>query len=527
MHVYKLKHVLAGAGLSLGLAFGAAAASAALPTPPAPAENPTTEAKRILGKALFWDEQLSSDNTVACGSCHQPRFGGGDPRRQRSPGKDGRLGTEDDTFGSPGVGHMNALGVRTRHPIFGDGPMVGTRTAPSYFGGLWNKTSFWDGRAGSMFTDPVSGKVEIAQGGALENQAMGPLLNDAEMAHEKRQWPELMSALKQAKPLALARRLPPDLKTGIAGKSYPQLFARAFGDPAITPTRIAFAIAAYERTLVADQSPWDLDQAGIKPLSEEARSGKAWFKYKKCDLCHKPPFFSDDTFKAIGLRPAFHDFGRRAVTGDKADGGRMHVPSLRNAMLRTSFMHTGEFTTLEEVLDLYAQRARGERDTLPDGTDYAPSTAETDRAGIKAFLTEALVDPRVKAETYPFDRPQLRSERLAADKGPPGEPSALKAQLAGKVVKLSWRSPVGGAEDYQISRNGQSVGFSTDAAFIDETAKLGQVYLYRVAARSVGAKASGSTAAIGATQYAWLWPLAGLLFIAAAGGWWWRRWKRA
>lgn len=520
MHILKSKTAFL-AGL---IAIGLCGAAVALPPPPTPRENPTTEAKRILGKALFWDEQLSSDNTVACGSCHQPRFGGGDPRRERGPGQDGKLGTPDDVFGSPGVGHMNAMGVRARHAVFGDGPMVGTRTAPSYFGGLWNKTSFWDGRAGETFKDPVSGKVEISEGGALENQSMGPLLNDAEMAHEKRQWPELMSALKQAKPLALARKLPPDLKAGIAGKSYPQLFRQAFGDPAITPTRIAFAIASYERTLVADQTPWDLDQAGIKPMSEAARAGKAWFEYKKCDLCHKPPLFSDDTFKAIGLRPAFHDFGRRDVTGDKKDGGRMHIPSLRNVVLRRSFMHTGEFTTLEEVLDLYAQKARGERDPLPDGSDYAPSTDESDRAGIKAFLTEALVDPRVKAETFPFDRPQLRSERAAADRQqlPAGPLSALRAQLAGKVVKLSWRAPAGGAEDYQISRNGQVVGFSTDRGFTDETIQPARVYFYRVAARSVGAKASGAATAVGATQYAWLWP-AGLIAMAGGGAVLWRR----
>jgi len=50
----------------------APAALAQLPPPPVPAENPITESKRVLGKILFWDEQLSSDNTVACGSCHSP-----------------------------------------------------------------------------------------------------------------------------------------------------------------------------------------------------------------------------------------------------------------------------------------------------------------------------------------------------------------------------------------------------------------------------------------------------------------------
>ncbi|PCI76408.1 MAG: hypothetical protein COB20_10545 [SAR86 cluster bacterium] len=43
---------------------------------PAPDENPITESKRVLGKILFWDEQLSSDDTVAYGTCHKPAAGG-------------------------------------------------------------------------------------------------------------------------------------------------------------------------------------------------------------------------------------------------------------------------------------------------------------------------------------------------------------------------------------------------------------------------------------------------------------------
>ncbi|MEL6908320.1 MAG: cytochrome c peroxidase, partial [Planctomycetota bacterium] len=57
-----------------------AAAQGPLQAPPAPAANPTTPEKAVLGKILFWDEQLSSDGTIACGTCHIPGVGGGDPR---------------------------------------------------------------------------------------------------------------------------------------------------------------------------------------------------------------------------------------------------------------------------------------------------------------------------------------------------------------------------------------------------------------------------------------------------------------
>src|SRR5689334_16213109 len=80
-----------------------------LPPPPVPPGNPITTAKANLGKTLFWDEQLSSSRTVACGTCHRAETGGSDPRSVNgtasatNPGPDGILGNADDLTGSPGV----------------------------------------------------------------------------------------------------------------------------------------------------------------------------------------------------------------------------------------------------------------------------------------------------------------------------------------------------------------------------------------------------------------------------------------
>ncbi|MBT8441678.1 MAG: cytochrome-c peroxidase, partial [Gammaproteobacteria bacterium] len=74
--------------------FAAGHAGAELPPVPVPAANPITEEKRVLGKILFWDEQLSSDDSIACGTCHIPSAGGADPRAGLHPGTD--PGTLDD-----------------------------------------------------------------------------------------------------------------------------------------------------------------------------------------------------------------------------------------------------------------------------------------------------------------------------------------------------------------------------------------------------------------------------------------------
>src|SRR5690554_6040271 len=185
------------------------AAVAGLPPVPVPAENPITEPKRVLGKILFWDEQLSSDDSVACGTCHRPASGGADPRVGRHPGTD--PGTIDDVLGSPGIAALDRHGRPVEHPVFGRRPQVTARTAPSIFGALWASELFWDGRASSVFRDPVSGEVLIERHGALESQAAATLMNDAEMSSRGRTWADLTEKLERARPLALATEWPADV----------------------------------------------------------------------------------------------------------------------------------------------------------------------------------------------------------------------------------------------------------------------------------------------------------------------------
>ena len=88
-----------------------------LEPPPAPPANPVTATKIYLGKTLFWDEQLSSTRTVACGTCHHSATGGVDPRSvlatatSTHPGPDALFNTNDDIRGSAGVPVNNADGT--------------------------------------------------------------------------------------------------------------------------------------------------------------------------------------------------------------------------------------------------------------------------------------------------------------------------------------------------------------------------------------------------------------------------------
>jgi len=401
------------------LAAPASALQGPLLPPVAPPENPTTPEKAVLGKALFWDEQLSSDGTVACGTCHRPGAGGADPRVRfgampAHPGPDGVPGTPDDAAGSRGVARATSSGHAIEDALFGFDVQATRRTTPSMIEAAYFDELSWDGAASPSFVDPLTGLVLIPSGAALESQSLPPILSDVEMADEGRTWRDVAERLAAARPLAMASALPPDLAQASAhAGGYPGLFADAFGDDAITPARIAFALAAYQRTLVPDQAKFDRvmrDEASFTPAENRGfdafRSPQA-----RCNNCHSGRLFSDRQYHNLGLRPIYEDEGRSAITADPFDRGRFKTASLRNVALRERYFHTGasHLTSLQQVIAFYD----GGGGPFPDNRDpllgiiTVPPQVGDD---IIAFL-DTLTDPRVAAEAAPFDRPTLWSER--------------------------------------------------------------------------------------------------------------------
>lgn len=386
----------------------------ALEPPPEPAGNPVTAAKVALGKALFWDEQLSSTRTIACGTCHLPEKGGVDLRavlgtaRSRHPGPDGLLGTGDDVTGSPGVPATNAAGVAIWDALRGFQEQVTGRSARSSIDAAFFGDLFWDGRASGTFRDPLTNAVVLASGGALESQSLGPILNTTEMAHAGRTWSDVTTQLAAAWPLALASNVPAGLARWIGARTYPELFEDAFGTAEITPVRIAFALASYERTLFSDRTPFDEANAGLRVRAGAVARGLNAFTTKTCVTCHAGVTFSDGLPHFIGVRPAGapEDAGRFDVTGNPADRGKFITPSLRNVALRGPFMHTGTIASLDDVFRFYDR-----------GGDFGGATNEirginlngNDRADLAALL-DTLTDPRLTARQFPFDRPTLFSE---------------------------------------------------------------------------------------------------------------------
>jgi cytochrome c peroxidase len=383
--------------------------------PPAPPGNPVTATKAYLGKALFWDEQLSSTRTVSCGTCHFAGNGGSDSRsvgstaRATNPGFDGIFNTPDDVFGSPGVMSSHADGTYNWAPIYGFKEQVTGRKSKSYIDAAYANSLFWDGRATGIFIDPISGAIVLQNGAALESQVLAPPVNTGEMAHEGRNWLDVASRVSVSKPLALAPTVPEGLKTWIGGRSYAELFEEAFGTSEITPARIAMAIATFERTVYSDRTPFDAAVSGIQPLTAQEQRGQGVFNQAQCNGCHAGALFSDNQFHYIGLRPTNEDTGRFQVTGDPQNLGEFRTPSLRNVELRTPYMHDGRFSTLEEVVEFYN---RGGDFTAPnkDPRVRPRNLSPQQKADLVAFLKRPLTDSRVAAGNGQFNRPMLYTE---------------------------------------------------------------------------------------------------------------------
>jgi cytochrome c peroxidase len=182
---------------------------------------------------------------------------------------------------------------------------------------------------------------------------------------------------------------------------YRERFGKAFGGE-ISYTTIARALAAFERSVLTFNSPYDRFQAGNKgALTKEQQEGMALFNGKAgCSSCHMPPLFIDNRFHALGVPqvgPPAEDLGRFTVTGDDRDRGAFRTPTLRNVTLTAPYMHDGALATLDEVIAFYDAGGG----TVPGrrSPDIGPlDLSERERKALVAYLeslTDKTTDTRV------------------------------------------------------------------------------------------------------------------------------------
>jgi cytochrome c peroxidase len=153
-------------------------------------------------------------------------------------------------------------------------------------------------------------------------------------------------------------------------------------------------LAAFERTLVSRNSPFDRFLAGDQSaLSEEARRGWELFRGDAgCLRCHHGSNFSDSKFYRLGT--TFQDPGRGAITGEKRSYYAFRTPGLRDVARTAPYLHDGSLETLAQVVEFYY---RGAPLPAPDGfpLDIAPLLGQSysEISAIVAFLESLSGEP--------------------------------------------------------------------------------------------------------------------------------------
>ena len=389
-----------------------AQADAPLPTPQFPDENPLLPDQDILGKFLFWEEQISRDNTMSCGTCHIHEAGGTDPRVAINPGPDGEFGTDDDILGSAGVVRHDLNNELIHEGSFFPNVQVTGRQAPSTINSALNFSQFWDGRAEEVYVDPMSGLQEIAYGGSLESQAAGPPTSDVEMGPVAQTWENIVAKLATVRPLALATDLPADMQDFLdTYGNYPNMFEAVYGSPVIDSKGVVFAIANYERTLISNETVLDDFLGGkISQFPPQYQPGFDLFQGNaNCATCHTMPLTHDSDFHNIGVRPDSEDFGREDFTGDIADRGKFKTPHIRNLRLSSPYFHAGTKDTITELVEFYNNGGDFPGPNL-DVSLLPLNLTQQEKDDLILFLDEATLDQRVVDNAFPFTRPTLRSE---------------------------------------------------------------------------------------------------------------------
>lgn len=298
-----------------------------------------------------------------------------------------------------------------RNTSEGIGDQVGRRNAPPTFNVAFYDTQFWDGRAAT-----------------LEDQAKLPITNPIEMG------------MPDGNAATAAISSDPEYQA-----AFQAAYARApnFED-------IGRAIAAFERTLVFINSPFDRFVRGdVSAISADARAGFALFNGKgRCNSCHQMsgsrPLGTDNRFHNIGVSARHQDFeelakrglaaiaqdastesidrlaletdlselGRFTVTRNRSDIGAFKTAGVRNAGITAPYMHDGSLATLWDVVDHYNKG--GEPNPFLDGGIEPLALTDQEVDQLVAFMF-SLTDDRLAAQN---DAEQERQRKLASERRP-------------------------------------------------------------------------------------------------------------
>ncbi|MFZ9388114.1 MAG: cytochrome-c peroxidase [Chitinophagaceae bacterium] len=310
-----------------------------------PGNNPITDNGATLGRVLFYDKNLSLNNTISCASCHKQANGFSDPAA-KSTGFNGGL---------TGRNSMSLIDA-VYYP---------------------NGRFFWDQRAPT-----------------LENQVLTPVQDLVEMGMTL---PALVTKLKN---LAY---YPPLFKNAFGDTVVTS------GRIAAALSQFVRSIVSYQSKYDAGRNtfppvPAPPPNAPFPNFTAQENRGKEIFLSPQggCAPCHGSETFTAPEEKNNGLDMSTTDRGFGAVINNTNLDATFKVTTLRNVELTAPYMHDGRFATLEQVVEHYSSGVKNHPNLspqlrLPNGLPRLANLTAQDKAALVAFL-KTLTDNTLSSE---------------------------------------------------------------------------------------------------------------------------------
>lgn len=363
---------------------------AAIPQDP---KNPLTKAKVTLGRFLFFETGLGIDasqnagmETYSCATCH-------DPQTAFKPAA--QQGVADGGFGYGTAGEM-----RVKNPAYGDFEVDAQAIRPlTVLNVAFVSNTFWDGRFGGNNVNIGTEHLWNDVDGTTFNELgmLGPESQNIEGVHVHR----MRMGKERAEEFG-----------------YKDLYDEAFPEfdesERYGQVTTAFALTAYIRALITDQTPWQRWLRGDKLAmsDEEIKGALVFFGKARCFNCHTGPALSAVEFHALGVKNLHQahpnplattvddarNFGRGGFTGKDEDMFAYKIPQLYNMKDNPFFFHGGSKTSLEEVVE-YKSKAQTENPDVPQerlSSKFQPFELTHDETkSLLEFLKHSLYDPNL------------------------------------------------------------------------------------------------------------------------------------
>jgi len=348
--------------------------------------NPLTADKVLLGQLLFHEPALSlytkrveGRGTVSCATCHHAKAGFAAGRQQ--------------SIGEGGSGWGEKGEARRPSSAFPLEDVDATpMRSPSILNVAYQRVMLWSGAAGANGPNKDTSPNWSDEGDTRFN-ALG------------------YDGVETQAILALSNHRLGKVSDSIlsTNATYQTLWNRVFPGEPISDEKAGLAIAAFERTVLASESPfqkWLKGDYRAMTLAQK-RGAMVFFGPSKCSDCHTGPALNSMAFYALGMRdlsgPSVikappENLGRGGFLRSAASNYTFKVPQLYNMKNSPFLGHGGRFLSVQSVVDYYEVGLP--EMNLPPGTvtdQFHPLvlTAQ-EKADLVVFLEDALRDPNLK-----------------------------------------------------------------------------------------------------------------------------------